>query len=537
MTADLDHLRDHVDLILAVVEARARFATSGEGEATALRAAAEKCQEDIVVRQLANPDLTSSIAFERLGLSETEQQVVWLLAGVAVSREVRALLARATGELLMDPTLHAIRLVVYGAAPSRLALAELAATAPLRRLALIERTDGTSDVHESRQTWGLSPRLLELLHGQHVLDSLLVSAVKLPEPIDLPQLALQGDVLAQTTKALDSDAVVLVSGIPGLGRRTLLASAALSKGIETFEIDVERLSKDVSTLSRQLRAIARECRLFVRVPLLANLEALDEDRLALVGDELVAQLGRVFATCGVDRPTIRWNRPLIVVEMRRPTSEQLGTLWLRQLGQGTQGDAELLATKYPLAPALIHRAAAAAKALGAGGDLTPEHIYTGIRTVLDDKLGQFARRVTVTQTWDDIVLPADQLEAIAELLARVRGRRRVYEQWGFAAKVGKGLGVSALFSGPPQVQSSRPNGSVQRRAERTRQEHVRSHRHVAAARVDGLDHQERVGQVAGCDGPRAADGGDPRVLAPDVELGDRSELDRPVLAIGDRERR
>ena len=69
--------------------------------------------------------------------------------------------------------------------------------------------------------------------------------------------------------------------------------------------------------------------------------------------------------------------------------------------------------------------------------------------MLDDRLGSFARRVEVTQTWDDLVLPPDQQQAIGELIARIRQRRRVYEQWGFAAKVGKGLGVSALFSGPP----------------------------------------------------------------------------------------
>jgi len=34
-------------------------------------------------------------------------------------------------------------------------------------------------------------------------------------------------------------------------------------------------------------------------------------------------------------------------------------------------------------------------------------------------------------------------------MARIRERARVYETWGFAKKVGKGLGVSALFSGPP----------------------------------------------------------------------------------------
>ena len=55
----------------------------------------------------------------------------------------------------------------------------------------------------------------------------------------------------------------------------------------------------------------------------------------------------------------------------------------------------------------------------------------------------------MTQTWDDLVLPDDNINAVAGLIARVRQRRRVFEQWGFAAKVGKGLGTTALFSGPP----------------------------------------------------------------------------------------
>src|SRR5204862_409965 len=38
---------------------------------------------------------------------------------------------------------------------------------------------------------------------------------------------------------------------------------------------------------------------------------------------------------------------------------------------------------------------------------------------------------------------------IAEFVARLRYRRFVYEEWGFAKKIARGLGVSALFSGPP----------------------------------------------------------------------------------------
>ena len=183
------------------------------------------------------------------------------------------------------------------------------------------------------------------------------------------------------------------------------------------------------------------------VPLLANISA--ELAVAEVNHMLSMFEVPILVTCGWQRPVVKWDRPVVVVEMGKPTTAQLATLWHQKLGSGTEEDAQYLAERYPLAPALIHHAAEAAKARANGRELEPEDIYAGIRTVLDDRLGQYARRVTVTQTWDDLVLPQDQLDTIAELMARVRGRSKVYEQWGFAAKVGKGLGVSALFSGPP----------------------------------------------------------------------------------------
>ncbi len=98
---------------------------------------------------------------------------------------------------------------------------------------------------------------------------------------------------------------------------------------------------------------------------------------------------------------------------------------------------------------MMHEAALAALARANDRTLTAEDVDAGIRVVLDGRLGHFAKRVAVTQTWDDLVFDRDQAQAITELIARIRRRRTVYEQWGFAAKVGKGLGVTALFSGPP----------------------------------------------------------------------------------------
>ncbi|WP_405649682.1 ATP-binding protein [Streptomyces sp. NBC_01386] len=52
-------------------------------------------------------------------------------------------------------------------------------------------------------------------------------------------------------------------------------------------------------------------------------------------------------------------------------------------------------------------------------------------------------------TWDDLVLPADQSEQLrAPLIASVRHRTRVLDDWGFARLTARGLGTTALFAGP-----------------------------------------------------------------------------------------
>ena len=146
----------------------------------------------------------------------------------------------------------------------------------------------------------------------------------------------------------------------------------------------------------------------------------------------------------------------------RSRGAQRAALWSRALPMAEIGDAEILATMYPLAPAFIHAAGASAMAQCRDDRMTPEHIEAGLRAVLDDRLAGLATRLAITQTWDDLVLPDDQATAITELLARIRERQRVYEEWGFAAKVGKGLGVSALFSGPPGTGKTMAAGLVAR---------------------------------------------------------------------------
>jgi AAA+ superfamily predicted ATPase len=63
------------------------------------------------------------------------------------------------------------------------------------------------------------------------------------------------------------------------------------------------------------------------------------------------------------------------------------------------------------------------------------------------KLDKLARRIEANAIWDDLILPDQQKATLKEISMHVNYRLRVYHEWGFAEKSGRGLGISALFTG------------------------------------------------------------------------------------------
>lgn len=334
---------------------------------------------------------------ERLGLSETELQIVWLLAVAALdSQAVQDALAR--GGLTPVLTLDTVRRLVYGARPSQLAQRELARDGKLRGLGLIERSDGNSrDTPESRWTWALAPRVLAWLHGDDRIDPSLATIARAPDRIvPVGDLAFSEGAIDAARKALRGlSSTIVVAGSVCLGRKTLLTTLAAEAGLRLVLVESRFLDRDPAQLQGQLRAIARECRLLDRTPLLLNIDTLAGDptdhRIEVIGRELVAFLdGPVLVTCGVQRPAMRWGRPVIVIELEPPTSDQRAKLWSNALDEVSADHARRLANIYPLAPALIHDAARAARARAGGERVTNDDIAAGVRAVLDDRLGQLA---------------------------------------------------------------------------------------------------------------------------------------------------
>lgn len=398
-------------------------------------------------------------------MTRDEERILWTLLAHEVCPVARQLLREVGTEETSDLSTDTIRRAVFGRSTKLDAWTAFGEEGPLRRFGLMCATGG-SEAADHRQTWKLSRRVLALAHGELMVDASIgnFATLTMLTTRTVEDLEVAGDAVGRLRRAFDRDAaLILVHGRAGSGRRSILRSVAESRGMRVLEVRGHASSRDGLQMQQQLRAVARECQLLELVPLVRDLDALagtteTNDRIEVLQDELQ---GLVLATAVRPIPR-RWQRPPTMVELAPITGQQRRTLWRRALPMSSEADTELLASMYPLAPSLIDATCAGAMEDAAGETVRPANVEAALRTVLDDRLAGLATRMTVTQSWDDLVLPDDQSVAIVEVLARIRERTRVYEEWGFGNKVGKGTGVSALFSGPPGTGKSMAAGLVAR---------------------------------------------------------------------------
>ncbi|NES82760.1 MAG: ATP-binding protein, partial [Moorea sp. SIO2B7] len=77
----------------------------------------------------------------------------------------------------------------------------------------------------------------------------------------------------------------------------------------------------------------------------------------------------------------------------------------------------------------------------------PNQLWYFCRSQARPRLEDLGQRIETKATWDDLVLPKQQKSTLREMVIHLRQRGKVYEEWGFAGKERRGLGISALFSG------------------------------------------------------------------------------------------
>jgi AAA+ superfamily predicted ATPase len=141
------------------------------------------------------------------------------------------------------------------------------------------------------------------------------------------------------------------------------------------------------------------------------------------------------------------DRPVYSVEIQKPTPQEQRSAWLLALGEGAHDLSGRLAAQFNLNQREIEQIAAAVPDEDETGHSLEEHLWEACLAVSRPKLERLAQRIDAKATWDDIVLPEEELALLRQIAAQVGSRSRVYDEWGFRQRMNRGLGISALFAG------------------------------------------------------------------------------------------
>jgi len=422
-------------ILASLAALRARLAGSekengsGEGREGARR----------IAQSMKSPPALEELA-RTFALSAFERDVLLLAAGVELDSAFASVVAEAHGDARgAFPT--------FGLALSTLAephWSALAPSRPLRRWRLIELGPGGALTSRALQ---IDERVLHHIVGVDYVDHRLAGVLDArPElryalPSHRAIATRIAGMWAAAERRGDPIPIVHLRG-PDVGAKQAVAREVCSAvGLELLTVSqIAPLEDDaLATL------VARELR-FSRAALL------------VVADDLEAAMS-------LPRALDRWNDPLLLSTRDRPCATRRPTLgfdvekplvaeqralWGELVEDASPNAIEPVVSHFDLGAESIRLAAAAAAAAreADGTQDLGRAIWDACRTLSRPRLDGLAQRVSPEASWEDLVVPEPLRDMLKLVATHVAHRAKVHETWGFTRRGARGLGITALFSGP-----------------------------------------------------------------------------------------
>jgi AAA+ superfamily predicted ATPase len=413
----------------------------------------------------ADPPPALVLLAQRLGLSSFERDTLLLCAAAELDPEMGALFALAQHnsarpyptfglalQALDEPTWDAL-------SPHR----------PLRYARMIEISQsGTTPLTASALRG--DERIVNYLKGLNALDERLVALLTPSTDDDASVLAPSQEIVVEETfehlRAAAAEARVPVITLVGPDPASKLAVAqrlcvALDRRL--YRISLESLPTQKAEIDNLARLWQRESMLLA-VALLLDAENIDgaaTDLAAAFEWFTSREMGLVFI--GLRESSARSGGGYSVT-VNKPTALEQFEAWSAAVAAGERNgngerdgdgerngntglrDARALAGQFDLNLGEIRMMADTAGRSESSEPLA-DRIWDACRKQTQPRLDVLAQRLDPKATWDDLVLADEATSLLRQIVGQVRQRFRVYEEWGFARKMTRGLGINALFTG------------------------------------------------------------------------------------------
>jgi hypothetical protein len=431
-------------------------------------------------------------AAQALALGKLDTEVLALCAAPELSPRYGRLLAYLHDDVtrkLASPRL-VTRLLAGEGRPRDAILARFAHDAPLRRAGALRLLAGDTPGPLADRLVKVPDRLAALLLGARLDAPALDGRLRRVDLDDVLAEALRGGAHGAAVQELhallaaDSSLPVLVAGpdaplllaaalgrglvlldIGALAAEELLADAALAARLEGRRLCFDHLEQlppaDRRRLARML-AVQEERPLLCAASRDAAL-ALDEQTVMVAETPLPGFAERVAvwralaepgAPAGAltprEAPVATGGKPRPAGGRAPDVHDAPGASGEPRPAADGAPDVHEVAAKFRLSAGQIATAcevawlAAAARGAARVGS---EDLHAGARQASSTRLAELATRLPPGFTWEDLVLPARQLELLRSISAYLRHRDLVLSEWGYERTVARTQGLKVLFAG------------------------------------------------------------------------------------------
>ncbi len=370
------------------------------------------------------------------GLSTFEQQVLFLCAAMEFDTQLPALCAAAHDHPQRAYPTFALAMTLF----DEPAWEALSPERPLRYWQLLEITQqfGQPMINAPLKA---DERIVNAIKGlNHLDDRLQPYLLPLSEtsPVELPasQKNTQDTIIRYLTADLDGIPLIQLTGSDAGSKQLIAQRSAAELGLQIYHLPTGLLPPSTIDLDQLLRLWLRETilqpvGLYLEVP-----DTLPEEAHNVVTRFAARTQGVVFLAVRETLPD--WERAVISIEVNKPNPTEQLQAW--QQVNGHAAAPEQLAGQFDLNIPAIRRVAKLAQANG-------DDLWQTCLLFTRPRLDALAQAIEAKATWDDLILPEEELAILRQLPAQVRGRSQVYDQWGFRQRMNRGLGITALFAG------------------------------------------------------------------------------------------
>lgn len=421
----------------------------------------------------------------KFNLSSFERDILLLCVGMEIEPNFQSLCAKAQGNSPNKnyPTLSLALAVFSGAS-----WGVLSPQSPLQYWQLLQIEPG---LILTQSPLRLDKGILCYLLGEKASDEQLAEIVK---PIS-PQTNVE--LLSYSQEKLVEQLINIWSSCRETNSFPILQLSRSERNTKCSiaSVTCQRLGFNLQTISARViptnpQELNQLCRRWEREAILSNsVLLLDCDRPNFIEpgcEEAICQFIESINTpliLSTNERKLSCQRPFVNFDIPPLSHEEQKALWETHLGEAgveLNGEIESLAAQFNLNSSNIQAACyqfkIQNKVLGkneksklkieespqptpknnssytdADSSVSPSSYLTQLwnfcRLHARNQLDDLAQHINATASWDDLVLPTQQRQILSDIAAHLRQRLKVYQEWGFANKGDRGLGISALFYG------------------------------------------------------------------------------------------